>query len=183
MEDAMQRYKIIMGAATLGAGLVLAGCASSGGDSGSPPASTTDATISVMDVPGVGPSLVNSSGRTLYFADAETGGDIRCIDSCARFWIPLTVPDGGTPTKDAAVTGSVTLITRPDGAHQVMYDNKPLYTFAQDNGPGKATGNGFTDDFNGTSFVWHAATVAGAAPAPTPTASTSSGYDDPGYGY
>jgi predicted lipoprotein with Yx(FWY)xxD motif len=182
MEDAMQRYKIMVGVAALGAGLVLAGCATSGdsGDSG-PAGGASDATISVMEVPGVGASLVNSSGLTLYFADAEAGGDIRCVDTCVRFWIPLTVPDGGTPTKDAAVTGTVSLITRPDGARQVTYDSKPLYTFAQDNGPGQATGNGFTDDFNGTNFVWHAATVAGAAPAPT--ASTSSDNDYPGYGY
>jgi predicted lipoprotein with Yx(FWY)xxD motif len=180
MEDAMQRYKIVVDVVALGAGLVLVGCANNSGDTGDsgPAGGPSDATISVMDVPGVGPSLVNSSGLTLYFADAETGGNIRCVDSCVRFWIPLTVPDGGSPTKDAAVTGTVDVITRPDGARQVTYDSKPLYTFAQDNGPGQATGDGFTDDFNGTSFMWHAATVTGAAPAPS-----SSGYDNPDYPY
>jgi predicted lipoprotein with Yx(FWY)xxD motif len=122
-----------------------------------------------MAVPGVGSSLVNSSGRTLYFAEAETSGTIQCIDQCVRFWIPLTVPAGSSPTKDTSVTGTITLINRPDGQQQVAYDGKPLYTFTQDTGPGQATGNGFTDGFNGTTFVWHAATVSGAVVSPTAT--------------
>jgi predicted lipoprotein with Yx(FWY)xxD motif len=160
----------VVGAVSLVTGLVLSGCASNNGaPTGGPTGDTSGTTVSTMQVPGLGASLVDSSGRTLYFTDAESGGEILCIDTCARFWIPLTVPDATTPTKDASITGTLTLITRPDGSHQVTYDGKPLYTFAQDSGPGQATGNGFTDDFHGTTFVWHAVTVTGAA-APTPTA-------------
>jgi predicted lipoprotein with Yx(FWY)xxD motif len=177
----MRRYTTVVGAATLLTGLVLSGCASNGTQTRDPaggPSGTTGTTVSTMRVPGLGASLVDSSGRTLYFTDAETDGEILCIDACAQVWIPLTVADGSTPTKDASVMGTLTLITRPNGDRQVSYEGKPLYTFAQDRAPGQATGNGLTDDFNGTTFVWHAMTVSGAA-APTPTAT----YVVPDYPY
>ena len=46
-------------------------------------------------------------------------------------------------------------IKRPEGGRQVTYHGRPLYTFVEDHGPGKANGEGFKDV--GT---WH------AAPAP-----------------
>jgi predicted lipoprotein with Yx(FWY)xxD motif len=175
----MRRYATVAGVATLLSGLVLSGCASSNDTATREPAGdTSGTTVSTMQVPGLGASLVDSSGRTLYFTDAEAVGKILCIDTCAQFWIPLTVADGSTPTKDASVTGTLTVITRPDGDRQVSYDGKPLYTFVQDSAPGQATGNGFTDDFNGTTFVWHAVTVSGAA-APTPTATNDVPYYPP----
>jgi hypothetical protein len=37
----------------------------------------------------------------------------------------------------------------------------PLYTFAQE-GAGKLQGDGFTDDFRGTHFLWQAARTSGS---------------------
>ncbi|HEY7224133.1 MAG TPA: hypothetical protein VH561_11155 [Micromonosporaceae bacterium] len=175
----MRRYTTVLGGVAVLTGLVLAGCASTSATPGSgtgPTGGTSGTTVSTMTLPGIGASLVDASGHALYFADAEVGGQIKCVDPCSSFWIPLTVADGSTPTKDATLTGTLTLVTRPDGGHQVMYDNKPLYTFVQDNAPGQATGDGFTDNFNGTAFVWHAATVSGAVASPASSASTGDGY-------
>jgi hypothetical protein len=71
----------------------------------------------------------------------------------------------------------------------VTWGGKPLYTFVQDS-PGQVTGNGFSDQFNGTSFTW---TVASTGPVSSganststssgSSSSSSSGGSSGGYGY
>ena len=39
-------------------------------------------------------------------------------------------------------------------------NGRPLYTFAEDS-PGKSTGDGFTDDFDGVHFEWHVVLAGG----------------------
>jgi predicted lipoprotein with Yx(FWY)xxD motif len=160
----------------------VAGCASGTGTTTTPGTARAGpaATVSMKVVPGVGPSLVDSTGRTLYFADQEASGSIHCLAACVRFWIPLTTSSGSMPTAGDGVTGRLSTINRPDGMVQVTYDGKPLCTFIQDDAPGKATGNGFKDSFDGTDFEWHAAGLTGAAPSPIGS-SASNGSD--GYHY
>jgi predicted lipoprotein with Yx(FWY)xxD motif len=182
MEVVTLRWNRLVGVGGAAVALaVLVGCGGSGGSGGSTAAG--GATVSARNIPGVGSTLVNSDGMTLYFADQETGGQIKCVSDCLKFWQPLNVPGGTTPTAGAGVGGTLATISRPDGASQVTYDGKPLYAFTQD-GAGKAAGNGFKDSFGGVEFVWHAAAVSGAAPAgPTsaPTATDNGGGN--GYGY
>jgi len=84
--------------------------------------------------------------------------------SCLSVWIPLTVAKGGMPT-GASQLGT---ITRPDdGATQVTWQGRPLYTFTGDKAPGDASGNGFKDV--GT---WKAATLGSASSS----SSTGGGY-------
>jgi len=55
----------------------------------------------------------------------------------------LTVPSGAAPTAGAGITGTLGTITRSDnGALQVTYNNRPLYHFASDTGPGDTSGQG-----------------------------------------
>jgi predicted lipoprotein with Yx(FWY)xxD motif len=115
--------------------------------------------------------LTNAQGMTLYSLSAERGGKFICTStSCTQVWHPL-VATAGTPSGVA----SLSIVARPDGSQQVTYKGMPLYTFAQDQHPGDAKGQGFKDV--GT---WSALTVGGAAaPAtsgePAHTTSTSSG--------
>jgi predicted lipoprotein with Yx(FWY)xxD motif len=163
--------------ATIGAiagALALAGCGT-GTAASAPVAGNHATTVSARDIAGVGTILVTSTGDTLYFADQESGRSIHCLDACIRIWMPLTVATGQAATAGTGVGGTLATVTRPDGPAQITYDGKPLYTFAQDGGAGHANGNGVTDNFNNTQFLWHAATVNGSA-APT-TAGTN------GYGY
>jgi predicted lipoprotein with Yx(FWY)xxD motif len=101
--------------------------------------------------------LAAANGHTLYSLSAEKKGKFVCTQSsgCLTLWKPLLVPSGGS------VVGPMKLklgsIKRPEGGRQVTYRGRPLYTFTEDHGPGKANGEGFKDV--GT---WH------AAPAPAP---------------
>ncbi|GIH15185.1 COG4315 family predicted lipoprotein [Rugosimonospora africana] len=179
------QWKTIAGVTVLGAAITLAGCGTKS-HGGSDAATDSGSTVTSRQVPGVGSALTDSAGKTLYFADQEANGSVHCVDTCLRFWVPLTVSAGVMPTSGGGVTGTVSTIHRPDGSVQVTYDGKPLYTFAQDGGPGTASGNGFKDSFGGTNFSWHAAALAGGA-APSgaaPTGTPGGGYGTyGGYGY
>jgi predicted lipoprotein with Yx(FWY)xxD motif len=156
------------------AALVVAGCSSTaatGNGSGSGTAAGGQ-TVEVKDIGGLGPTLVTADGKTLYFADQDSGSQIECVQGCLHFWTPLTVPSGAMPTG----TGDLSTINRPDGPTQVLFHGKPLYTFTLDGGAGKADGNGVTDAFSGTTFTWHAATVSGSAAPTTPSPGSSGGY-------
>ncbi|MGH2974359.1 MAG: hypothetical protein ACRDLL_05755 [Solirubrobacterales bacterium] len=101
--------------------------------------------------------LAAANGHTLYSLSVEKKGRFVCTKSsgCLTLWKPLLIPDGGS------AVGPVKLgsIKRPDSGRQVTYRGRPLYTFVQDGGPGKANGEGFKDV--GT---WHAVGVPKARP-------------------
>jgi predicted lipoprotein with Yx(FWY)xxD motif len=119
----------------------------------------------------VGKVLVDQSGKALYTSDLEAGGKIVCDGSCNAFWKPLEA-GGGKPNG----AGKLGVIKRPDGTMQVTSNGKPLYTFSEDS-PGKATGNGFMDDFGGHHFTWHVVSSSGTTGSPTqPKPASGGGY-------
>ena len=168
--------------------LALAGCGGGGGSSGASSAAGSDTSsnaVSVQQVPGVGSVLVAHSGKALYTSDVEAGGKIVCDAACNAFWKPLTLT-AGKPTASAGA-GKLGAIKRPDGTRQATIDGKPLYTFSEDS-PGKATGNGFTDEFNGHHFTWNVVHAGGtttsrAAPGSSGTTPSSIGGSGGNYGY
>lgn len=164
--------------AAVAAAGVIAGCSSSGSSS----ASAAGLTVSTRVVSGVGTVLTSASGRTLYSPEQEASGTIKCTGSCLGFWFPVTMAKGTTPHADSSLTGKLGSIQRPDnGESQLTDDGKPLYTFRLDTGPGQAHGNNYTDSFGGQTFLWHAATASGAAPA-TGQPSSAPGYGSGGGG-
>jgi predicted lipoprotein with Yx(FWY)xxD motif len=130
------------------------------------------AAVSVKDVGGVGQTLVDASGKTLYFADQEAGGAIKCTGNCLSFWMPAT----GSATDAKSVTGLATMKRSDTGAEQLTFQGKPLYTFKLDTAAGDAKGNNFADAFSGVDFTWHAATTTAAAPTQAPSSSNGGGY-------
>lgn len=134
---------------------MLAACGSSddGSSDSSGDSASSSGLVQTSDVSGVGTVLVDSSGRTLYFADEESDGTIKCVDACLSFWTPVEAT-GDLPSD---IDGLGTMTRDDNGAKQVTYDGAPLYTFKLDKGPGQATGDDFTDSFSGVSFTWHAA--------------------------
>jgi predicted lipoprotein with Yx(FWY)xxD motif len=173
----MRHSTVHIARAALAAGalaLVVAGCGSGdGGSSGN--TGTGDGIVSVASVDG-NDALVDGDGQTLYSANVETGGQIRCVDACTSFWEPLIATASQANQASADLNERFAVVDRPDGESQLTYKGLPLYTFAEE-GSGELKGDGFTDDFQGTHFEWSAAWTD--APAVSDTPDDSGG----GYGY
>lgn len=159
----------------LGATAALATLTACGGgeaqEAANPPAAS--GAVSVKDVDGVGQTLVDSAGKTLYFADQEADGTIKCTESCLAFWFPVE----GTESTAKSMDGLAVLKRSDNGVSQLTFEGKPLYTFKLDTAPGQSKGNNLEDAFGNTTFTWRAATTTGAAPTQAPSSS------GPDYGY
>ena len=163
----MRRHLII--ASLAAAVLALTACASSSSSSsssaaapsGSPAAgassSSSGTTLMVRTIGGT-QVLTNSAGFTLYWFAPDTSTTSKCTGSCATYWPPVK----GPATAGSGVTGTLGVITRPDGTMQATYDGHPLYTYAADTAPGQNKGNGL----NVSGGLWYEVTVSGATPAP-----------------
>jgi len=167
--------KLLTAVGLAAAVLAVAACASSSSStssvapSGTPAAGASSAsTVLEMSVGGT-KVLTNSAGFTLYWFAPDTSTTSKCTGSCATYWPPLK----GPASAGSGVTGTLGVITRPDGTMQATYDGHPLYTYAGDTSPGQNKGNGL----NVSGGVWHEVTVSGAAPASGTTSSHG------GYGY
>lgn len=130
-------------------------------DPGAAPADP-DVTVSVAQHEEAGDILVDSSGWALYIAEQESNGAVLCQGGCADFWVPLTVEGSEEPTASDEVTAAVGTVDRGDGTMQVTLNGVPLYTFRDDGSPGNVTGDGLTDEFEGTTFTWHVARPDGS---------------------
>jgi predicted lipoprotein with Yx(FWY)xxD motif len=111
--------------------------------------------------------LVDAQGMTLYSLSGERNGKFICTSSaCTQVWHPLSA-SAGTPSGSVGSLGSV---KRPDGTEQVTYKGMPLYTFAQDQKPGDAKGQGVKDVGTWTAVTAGAnsSSAPAAAPATTP---------------
>jgi predicted lipoprotein with Yx(FWY)xxD motif len=99
-----------------------------------------------------GKTLTGEDGKTLYIfkADTKDSGKSVCNGDCATNWPPYTLDTGETLAKDAAVTGTVTMITRDDGTKQVAYNGWPLYYFKGD----KAAGDSNGQNINAFGGIW-----------------------------
>jgi predicted lipoprotein with Yx(FWY)xxD motif len=153
----MKTTRLLTAGTVVAASLLLVACG--GGDparTATKPDSAT--TLSVKSVGGIGDVLVDSTGQALYSSDVEADGKVACVNGCTSFWQPLTV-DSGMPTAPADA-GKLGVVKRPDGTRQVTAGGKLLYTFSEDS-PGKVTGNGFSDDFDGRHFTWNAVLAGG----------------------
>ena len=164
------------------AALVLAACGG-GDDSGNATAANagpSSGIVSTQDVDGMN-VLADSDGRTLYSADVEKGGMIKCVDACTSFWDPVSASAKDAKSASSDLDMDFSLVKRPDGARQLAVDGQPLYRFSEE-GPGKLEGDGFTDDFKGTHFEWSAATTGGgnSSSGSGGSSSGSGGYSSPG---
>ncbi len=121
--------------------------------------------------------LVDAKGMTLYALSGEGAGRFICTgSSCLSVWRPLAAPSGGTPRGSV---GSLGTVKRPDGTVQVTYKGMPLYTFAQDQQPGDATGQGIKDVGTWSAVTASASSTTKPAGTAAPSSSPSSGM----YGY
>ncbi|HVW44302.1 MAG TPA: hypothetical protein VHC18_23435 [Amycolatopsis sp.] len=163
--------------AALGLPIVAAGLVACGGAPAPAAGGSPAGAVNVHDVSGLGPTLVDATGKSLYFSDQEADGTVRCTDDCLGFWFPATVTDATAVQGQPAGIAST---RRPDsGQQQLTFQGKPLYTFRLDDNAGQHAGDNLTDDFGGRQFTWHAATVGSAPAQVAPTPPSQGG----GYGY
>jgi predicted lipoprotein with Yx(FWY)xxD motif len=138
-----------------------------GGDNGSTRAAGAGSGSGIASIESVDGTnvLVDSEGRTLYSADVEKDGRIRCTEACESFWDPVEASANEAKVASADLDLRFGAVKRPGGAEQLTFNGLPLYTFTEE-GAGQLEGDGFVDDFQGTHFEWAAATTdAGSGPA------------------
>ena len=153
--------------------VILAACGSSGSKTKTTATTTASSTATSaaaganvnVGQTSLGAVLVNAQGRTLYHLTTESATAIKCTGQCANTWPPLTVAAGQQPQAGTGVTGSLTVVNRPDGTKQAAFDGQPLYAYSGDAKTGDTNGEGI-------SGVWHVIKVsatggAGATPAAT----------------
>ncbi len=167
----MKSGKLLLGAIVGLATLTACGAGGTNQAAGNAPAATSGA-VSVKQVDGVGQTLVDSAGKTVYFADQEAGGTIKCTGSCLSFWMPVA----GSADAAKSMAGLAVVKRSDTGNEQLTYQGKPLYTFKLDTAAGQDNGNNAQDAFAGTTFTWHAATTTAAAPTPAPATGGGYGY-------
>jgi predicted lipoprotein with Yx(FWY)xxD motif len=148
---------LLIGAAGLGA----AACGGSDKRSGASTAGPSAGIVSVANVDG-NDVLADSAGKTLYSAEVEKGGKIRCVNACTSFWDPMLASSADAKKAGGALEANLGVVKRPDGERQLTFNGLPLYTFA-DESAGKLKGDGFVDDFQGTHFEWEAARTSGGS--------------------
>jgi predicted lipoprotein with Yx(FWY)xxD motif len=162
--------KLLIAASLAVAVLAVTACASSSSSSSTPSSAAGASSGTALKATTIGGTqvLTNSAGFTLYWFAPDTSTTSKCTGSCATVWPPVK----GPATAGSGVTGTLGVITRPDGTMQATYNGHPLYTYAGDTAPGQNKGNGL----NVNGGLWSQATVSGSAPAPAASPSSHGGY-------
>jgi predicted lipoprotein with Yx(FWY)xxD motif len=121
--------------------------------------------------------LVNAQGMTLYSLSVEKNGKFVCTSSaCVAVWHPLSASSAAVPS---GAVGSLGTVKRPDGTEQVTYKGMPLYTFAQDQKPGDAGGQGVKDVGTWTAVTLTPASSGAAGSTTTSTTTTTTPAETP----
>jgi predicted lipoprotein with Yx(FWY)xxD motif len=153
--------------------LALAACGDSD-DDGEAAAAASGAAVTVASIDDTD-VLADADGRTLYTADVEADGDVFCTGPCTTIWDPALGSDADAQAAADDTGAEIGVIERPNGDSQLALDGAPLYAFTEES-PGELTGDGFADEFEGTAFVWSAATAPGAAAPASDDGGTGGGY-------
>lgn len=167
--------RLLVAAATLGAGAVLmtgswAGAATSSGKPSSP-----STKLAVATVPKVGKVVVDARGRTVYVLTANGKSNVTCSDStgCTKVWPDLPLPKGTKAATAGTGIQSKSLGTKKlsDGETYPTYHGWLMYEYVGDSRPGQANGQGIKS-FGGT---WYALGANGTPIKSTANASSSGG--------
>lgn len=183
----------------IGAALALAAC----GSSSSHPASSAVAAapaqsgsssagkaLTLSTAHGsAGVYLTGASGRSVYLWEADHGGKSSCSGTCAQYWPPVTA--GSVPHAGGGVRAAdLSLVSRPGGGKQVVYDGHPLYYYVGDTQSGSTAGEG-NDGFGakwwlvapaGRAITTGSAGASGGSSSASSSAG-GSGYSSGGSGY
>lgn len=91
----------------------------------------------VLVAKGHGWAVTDAGQMTLYTSKRDIApGTSTCVEDCAVAWPPYLAP------KDAITGEGWSVFTRGDGSQQWAYEDKPLYLYSVDQGPGDTYGEG-----------------------------------------
>jgi predicted lipoprotein with Yx(FWY)xxD motif len=156
--------KVLIGGSAVAATAILAGC---GGGSNKPTTTTSSpgstakpgTKLSVASVSGVGKVVVDGKGRTVYILTSGGHTNVPCSEDngCTKLWPELPLPDGVSAAKAGTGIDASLLGTKKseDGETYPTYNGWLMYEYANDSGPGQATGQGIKS-FGGTWWVLNA---------------------------
>ena len=158
------RPSLLLAVATTAA-IAVAGCGSSSSseESASTSASASGAkqgaVLTAAKSSDVGKTiLVDSKGDTVYLFEKDDEPDESyCNGGCAKAWPPVTT-SGKPQAKGGLDASRLGTFKREDGTTQVTYAGHPLYTYADDQKPGDANGNGLKE----FGAEWYALEPSGA---------------------
>jgi predicted lipoprotein with Yx(FWY)xxD motif len=146
--------------------IIAAGCGGGGAGGGSGSASsgtprptatkTAGGAALAMRTTELGPTLVDSQGRTLYLFEQDKTAASTCNGACAGIWPPL-ITNGKPQAKAGISAAKLGTSTRSDGKLEVTYGGHPLYYYVSDTKPGQLSGEGL-DQFGAT---WDALAPSG----------------------
>jgi predicted lipoprotein with Yx(FWY)xxD motif len=143
--------------------VAIAGCGGGSGNANATPSTTTTkqpsasggATVNVRST-SLGKILVDSSGRSLYLFEKDTGSKSTCFGACATAWPPFRT--NGKPMASTGVTAALLgTTTRSDGNPEVTYNGHPLYSYAGDQKAGDTNGQAL----NQFGAPWYVVSPAG----------------------
>lgn len=156
-----------VGAVAAATGLAACGGSSSKGDVNTAFNKALKATI-----------LVDNRGRTLYEFNIDQDNTPSCYDDatyhCSKAWPPLLV-HGAVKVGKGVDKSLLKTVKRTDGTVQVMYNNRPLYTFNGyhlGNAP-DAPADTKPGDVHGQNYIgnWYVLSPAGKKITTTPSGS------------
>ena len=89
----------------------------------------------------LGRVLTTAGTRAIYVWNKEPRGTIRCTAACARAWPPVIVKAGVVvPLHVKGIVGTFGTLRRPNGARQLTFNRRALYTYAHEK-PGQVLCN------------------------------------------
>ena len=81
----------------------------------------------------LGRVLTTAGTRAIYVWNKEPKGKIRCTGACAKAWPPVIVKKGVVvPMHVTGIKGDFGTIRRANGARQLTFNKRPLYTYAHE---------------------------------------------------
>jgi predicted lipoprotein with Yx(FWY)xxD motif len=170
-----RRTRLALPAAAVAAAAALAACGSSGTSGNASGGGSSPSSVSASAAAKVGVKtasvngvtvLTSSKGFTLYSFAPDSSTKSVCNGACATQWPPVK------PATTSGVTAPFATITRADGATQLTFHGRPMYTFIGDKSPGQANGNGL----NAFGGLWYEAPASGSAAPSSSPGSGGGGY-------
>lgn len=126
--------------------LIVAGCGDGGENApaSAPPKTPSgrSATIGIATT-GLGETLVDSQGRTLYLFKRDSVSKSSCFGACAGAWPPLRAR-GKLAVGTGATASRLETTPRSDGKPQLTYNGHPLYLYVGDKNAGDTNGQGIS---------------------------------------